>query len=61
MTKFMALVESHNDWYVGFCQEVPEASGQGKTAEDCHHNLADAVSSVLPDRYEDALRTVLTS
>jgi predicted RNase H-like HicB family nuclease len=43
---------------VGFCPEIPEANGQGKTVEDCRQNLAEAISLVLQDRREDALRDI---
>lgn len=59
--EFMALIEKHDDWYVGLCPEIPEANGQGKTVEDCRQNLADAISLVLIDRREDALRGVSQS
>ena len=54
--EFTALIEKHDDWYVGFCPEIPEANGQGRTVEECRQNLAEAISLVLLDRREDALR-----
>ncbi len=56
--EFTALIEKHGEWYVGFCPEIPEANGQGKTVEDCRQNLAEAIALVLQDRREDALRDI---
>ena len=56
--EFTALIEKHTDWYVGFCPEIPEANGQGRTVEECRENLAAAIKLVLLDRREDALRDV---
>lgn len=54
--EFTSLIEKHGEWHVGFCPEVPEANGQDKTVEDCRENLAEAISLVLLDKREDALR-----
>ena len=54
--EFTSLIEKQGEWYVGYCPEVPEANGQGRTVEDCRQNLADAISLVLLDKREDALR-----
>ncbi len=54
--EFTALIEKHGDWFVGFCPEIPEANGQGRTVEDCRQNLSEAVALVLLDRREDALK-----
>ncbi len=54
--EFTALIEKHGEWYVGFCPEIPEANGQGRTLEDCRQNLTEAIALVLLDRREDAER-----
>lgn len=41
---------------MGFCQEVPEANGQGRTKEECIQNLKEAVLLLMEDRREDAAR-----
>ena len=56
--EFTALIEKHEDWYVGFCPEIPEANGQGRSVEDCRQNLAEAIALVLLDRREDALQNL---
>jgi len=56
--EFTAVIERDGEWYVGFCPEIPEANGQGKTVEECRENLAQAIALILQDRREDALRGV---
>ena len=56
--EFTAVIERDEDWYIGYCPEIPGANGQGKTVEECKQNLAEAVSLILEDRREDALRGV---
>lgn len=52
--KLTAEIHRDGEWYVGFCQEVPEANGQGRTQEDCLQSLREAVLLLLEDRREDA-------
>ena len=54
--EFTAIFERDGDWFIGFCPEIPGANGQGKSVEECRANLADAISLILEDRREDALR-----
>ena len=54
--EFTSVIEQDGDWYVGFCAEIPEANGQGRSVEECRENLAQAIALVLQDRREDALR-----
>ena len=56
--QFTAVIEKDGDWYIGYCPEIPGANGQGKTKEECRKSLAQAVSLILEDRREDALRGV---
>lgn len=56
--EFTAVFEKDGEWYVGFCPEIPEANGQGRTVEECRENLAQAIALILQDRREDALRGV---
>ena len=50
--KLTAEIHRDGAWYVGFCQEVPEANGQGKTREACLESLAAAIELVLDYRRE---------
>ena len=54
--EFTAIIEKDGDWYIAYCLEVPGANGQGKTIEECKENLATAISLILEDRREDAMR-----
>ena len=54
--EFTAIIEKDEDWYIAYCPEVPGANGQGKTIEECKASLASAISLILEDRREDALR-----
>ena len=54
--EFTAVIERDGEWFVAWCQEVPEANGQGKTVEESRESLSQAITLVLEDRREDALR-----
>lgn len=56
--EFTAIIEKDNDWYIAYCPEIPGANGQGRTVKECKENLAAAISLILEDRREDALRGV---
>ena len=52
--KFHAVFEKGEQYYSGYCLEVPGANGQGKTLEECRENLKEAVELILKTRAEDA-------
>lgn len=54
--EFTAIIERNEEWFVGWCPEVPGANGQGLTQQECRENLAAAVALILEDRLEDGLR-----
>ena len=54
--EFTAIIEHDDDWFIAYCPEVPGANGQGKTKEEARQSLAEAISLILEDRREDALR-----
>jgi len=54
--EFTAIIERDENWFIGYCPEIPGANGQGETIEDCKHNLVEAISLILQDRREDAER-----
>ncbi|MBX3426650.1 MAG: type II toxin-antitoxin system HicB family antitoxin [Pirellulales bacterium] len=56
--EFTAIVERDGEWFVAYCPEVPGANGQGVTREESLESLRDAISLILDDRREDALRGV---
>ena len=57
-SEFTAIIEQDEDWFIGYCPEIPGANGQGKTVEECRTNLASAIELILEDRVEDAMRGV---
>ena len=54
--EFTAIIEQDGEWFIGYCPEIPGANGQGRTVKECRENLAEAISLILEDRREDALR-----
>jgi predicted RNase H-like HicB family nuclease len=54
--KLTAEIHREGEWYVGFCVEVPEANGQGRTPEECVQSLKEAILLLMEDRREEALR-----
>jgi len=56
--EFTAIIERDGDWYIGYCPEIPGANGQGQTPDECRNNLSEAISLILEDRRQDALRGI---
>ena len=56
--EFTAIIERDDDWYIAYCPEIPGTNGQGRSVEECRTSLAEAVSLILEDRREDALKGV---
>ncbi len=56
--EFTSIIERDGDGYIGYCAEIPGANGQGETVEECLQNLAEAITLILEDRRNDALRSV---
>jgi predicted RNase H-like HicB family nuclease len=54
--EFTAIIERDGEWFIGYCPEIPGANGQGKTLVECKDSLSDAITLILEDRREDALR-----
>jgi len=54
--EFTAIIERDEEWYIGYCPEIPGANGQGKSVEECKKSLGDAIALILQDRREDAAR-----
>ncbi len=57
-SEFTAIIERDEDWFIAYCPEIPGANGQGRTVEECRQNLAEAITLILEDRREDALRGI---
>ncbi len=56
--EFTAIIEQDDDWFIAFCPEIPGANGQGRTREEARTSLGEAITLILEDRREDALRGV---
>ena len=54
--EFTAVIERDNEWFIAYCPEIPGANGQGKTKEEALEGLSGAISLILEDRRDDALR-----
>jgi len=56
--EFTAIIEKDGDWFIAYSPEIPGANGQGHTDDEARENLGEAISLILEDRREDALRGV---
>lgn len=56
--EFTAVYEQTDDWFIGYCPEIPGANGQGRTLDECRESLRDAIALILEDRRENGLRGV---
>jgi predicted RNase H-like HicB family nuclease len=54
--EFTAIIDRDGDWYIAYCPEISGANGQGRTKAEARASLASAVSLILEDRRDDALR-----
>lgn len=53
---FHIVFEKDDDWYIGYCPEVPGANGQGKSKDECRNNVIEAVELILQHRLEESLK-----
>ena len=56
--EFTAIIEQDGEWFVAYWPEIPGANGQGRSSDEARANLAEAISLILEDRREDALRGI---
>lgn len=56
--EFTSIIEQDGEWYIAYCPEIPGANGQGRTRKEANESLSEAISLILQDRLEDALRSV---
>ena len=54
--EFTAIIERDGEWFIAYCPEIPGANGQGRTRDEARASLSEAISLILIDRREDALR-----
>ena len=50
--EFTSVIEEDGEWFIGYSPEIPEANGQGRTIEECHASLGQAISLILEDKHE---------
>ena len=56
--EFEAIIERDGEWFVAYSPEIPGANGQGRTPAEAREDLAEAISLILEDRREDAMRGI---
>jgi predicted RNase H-like HicB family nuclease len=44
---YTAVVQQHDDWWIGWIEEVPGVNSQGQTREELLDNLRDALEEAL--------------
>ena len=55
-SKFTAVFEKVDDWWIGYIEELPGANTQGKTLDETRENLKDAVQLIIEANRELARR-----
>jgi predicted RNase H-like HicB family nuclease len=46
-SKFTAVYERVDDWYIGYVEELPAANTQGRTLEEARETLREAVQLII--------------
>ncbi|HET6572145.1 MAG TPA: type II toxin-antitoxin system HicB family antitoxin [Fimbriiglobus sp.] len=52
--RYTAVIQQHDDWWIGWVEEVPGVNSQGKTREELLDNLRDALEEMLEMNRESA-------
>jgi predicted RNase H-like HicB family nuclease len=52
--KYTAAIQRHEQWWIGWVEEVPGVNSQGRTREELLENLRDALNEALEMNREDA-------
>lgn len=58
LAQLTAIYERGEQYYIGYCPEVPGANGQGATLEECRESLIEAVKLILQDKREEGLQGI---
>jgi predicted RNase H-like HicB family nuclease len=56
--EYTAVLERDGEWCIAYCPEIPGANEQGKTKDEAHASLREAIALILEDRREDGLRGI---
>ena len=51
---YTAVIQKHEDWWIGWVEEVPGVNSQGLTREELLDNLRDALDEALEMNRQDA-------
>jgi len=54
-SQFTAIYERGDQYFIGYCLEIPGANGQGETLAACRESLREAIKLILEDRIEEGL------
>lgn len=46
-TTYSAVVQQHDEWWIGWIEEVPGVNSQGRTRDELLDNLRDALEEAL--------------
>ena len=44
---YTAIIQRHNEWWIGWVEEIPGVNSQGQTREELLENLRDALEEAL--------------
>ena len=44
---YTAIIQRHNEWWIGWVEEIPGVNSQGRTREELLDNLRDALEEAL--------------
>ena len=53
-TNYTAVVQRHDEWWIGWVEEVPGVNSQAATREELLDNLRDALEEALEMNREEA-------
>lgn len=51
---YTAVVQQHDEWWIGWVEEIPGVNSQGRTREELIENLRDALQEALEMNRQDA-------
>src|ERR1044072_4029829 len=54
--EFTAIIEQNDEWFIAYSPEIPGANARGRPSDQARASLSEAISLILEDRREDALR-----
>lgn len=52
--RFTAVIQQHEEWWIGWVEEVPGVNSQGATREELLDNLRDALEEAMEMNRQDA-------